>query len=206
VPERSVQMISKRILDVAGSLAMLAIFWPVIVAVSLIIWLTMGTPVLFRQTRPGQYARLFTLLKFRTMVASQSAVIDTSTDVARLTRVGIVLRRFSLDELPQLWNVLIGEMSLVGPRPLLIEYLNHYTPEQAKRHLMKPGITGLAQIQGRNAISWEQKFFWDTWYVDHWSLYLDLRIILLTVGKVIRQEGIRQAGHATMEKFGAERR
>jgi sugar transferase EpsL len=204
--QSSVGAVCKRILDLAGALAALAVLWPVMATVALMVWLTMGKPVLFRQVRPGQYEKPFTLLKFRTMVESQSAEIDTSTDVARLTRVGSVLRRFSLDELPQLWNVLMGEMSLVGPRPLLMEYLNQYTPNQAKRHLMKPGITGLAQVKGRNAITWEQKFLWDTWYVDHWSFWLDLRILLSTLGKVIRQEDIRQPGHATMEKFGAERR
>ena len=140
------------------------------------------------------------------MIEAPSSVIDPSTDAARLTSVGSVLRRFSLDELPQLWNVLKGEMSFVGPRPLLTEYLAHYTAEQAKRHLMKPGITGLAQVKGRNAISWEQKFHWDVWYVEHWSLWLDLRILLSTIQKVIRQEGITQQGQVTMEKFGAERR
>jgi len=202
----SVEAVCKRILDITGALAALAVLWPVMAVVAFIIWLTMGKPVLFRQIRPGQYEKPFTLLKFRTMVESQSSEIDTSTDVGRLTRVGNVLRRFSLDELPELWNVLMGEMSLVGPRPLLMEYLNHYTPEQAKRHLMKPGITGLAQVKGRNAITWEEKFLWDTWYVHHWNLWLDLRILLSTVGKVIRQEDIRQPGHATIEKFGAARR
>ena len=202
----SVGTVCKRILDITGALAALTVLWPVMAAVALVIRLTMGTPVFFCQVRPGQYEKPFTLVKFRTMAEWQSSEIDTSTDVARLTRVGNVLRRFSLDELPQLWNVLIGEMSLVGPRPLLMEYLNSYTPEQAKRHLMKPGITGLAQVKGRNAISWEQKFLWDAWYIDHWSFWLDLRILLSTVGKVIRQEDIRQPGHATMEKFGAERR
>jgi sugar transferase EpsL len=204
--QSSVGAVCKRILDLAGALAALAVLWPVMATVALMVWLTMGKPVLFRQVRPGQYEKPFTLLKFRTMVESQAAEIDTSTDEARLTRVGNVLRRFSLDELPQLWNVLMGEMSLVGPRPLLMEYLNHYTSDQAKRHLMKPGITGLAQVKGRNAITWDQKFLWDIWYVDHWSLWLDLRILLSTVGKVIRQRDIRQPGHATMEKFGAERR
>jgi len=193
-------------LDIAGALAALAVLWPVMAAVALIIFLTMGRPVVFRQVRPGQYGKPFMLLKFRTMIESQSSEIDTSTDVERLTRVGSILRRFSLDELPQLWNVLMGEMSLVGPRPLLMEYLNLYTPDQAKRHLMKPGMTGLTQVKGRNAITWKQKFLWDTWYVDHWSFWLDLRILLSTFGKVIRQEDIRQPGHATIEKFGAERR
>jgi sugar transferase EpsL len=204
--QSSVEIVCKRILDITGALAAFVVLWPVMIAVALLIRLTMGKPVFFCQMRPGQYEKSFTLVKFRTMVESQSSEIDTSTDVARLTRLGNILRRFSLDELPQLWNVLVGEMSLVGPRPLLMEYLNHYTPEQAKRHLMKPGMTGLAQVKGRNAITWEQKFLWDTWYVDHWSLWLDLRILLSTIGKVIRQEDIGQPGHATMEKFGAERR
>jgi sugar transferase EpsL len=204
--QSSVEAVCKRILDIAGALAALAVLWPLMAAVALVIRLTMGMPVLFCQVRSGQYEQPFTLLKFRTMVESQSSEIDTSTDVARLTRVGSVLRRFSLDELPQLWNVLVGEMSLVGPRPLLMEYLNYYTPEQAKRHLMKPGMTGLAQVKGRNAIAWQQKFLWDTWYVDHWSLWLDLRILLATVGKIVRQVDVSQPGHATMEKFGAERR
>src|SRR5215475_6667507 len=189
--QSSIAVVCKRILDITGAFVALVILWPVMTAVALIIWLTMGKPVLFRQVRPGQYEKPFTLLKFRTMVESRSSEVDTTRDAARLTRVGNLLRRFSLDELPQLWNVLIGEMSLVGPRPLLMEYLNHYTPEQAKRHLMKPGITGLAQVKGRNAITWEQKFLWDTWYVDHWSFWLDLRILLSTVGKVIRQADIR---------------
>jgi lipopolysaccharide/colanic/teichoic acid biosynthesis glycosyltransferase len=140
------------------------------------------------------------------MTESNSTEVDPSTDAARLTRVGRALRRFSLDEFPQLWNVLKGEMSMVGPRPLLMEYVTLYTPEQAKRHSMKPGITGLAQIKGRNAITWEEKFQWDTWYVEHWSLWLDVRIILASVITVFRQDGINQQGHATMEKFGAERR
>jgi lipopolysaccharide/colanic/teichoic acid biosynthesis glycosyltransferase len=140
------------------------------------------------------------------MGEARSLAIDPSTDATRLTRAGIALRRFSLDELPQLWNVLKGEMSLVGPRPLLTEYLDYYTPEQAKRHLMKPGITGLAQVKGRNAITWEQKFLWDVWYVEHWSFWLDIRILLSTVEKVIRREGISQQGHATIEKFGVERK
>lgn len=159
-----------------------------------------------RQIRPGEHERPFTLFKFRTMVEAQSSAIDPSTDGARLTKVGILLRRFSFDELPQLWNVLKGEMSFVGPRPLLMEYLGRYTAEQAKRHLMKPGITGLAQVKGRNTITWEEKFRLDTWYVDHWSLWLDLRILLSTFEKVISGEGVSQQGQATMEKFGAERR
>lgn len=193
-------------LDVAGALFALVVLWPVMAIVALIVWLTMGRPILFRQVRPGQQERPFTLFKFRTMVEAQPSAIDPSTDATRLTKVGIILRRFSLDELPQLWNVLKGEMSFVGPRPLLMEYLNRYTAEQAKRHLMKPGITGLAQVKGRNAITWEEKFRLDTWYVEHWSLWLDLRIFLSTFEKVIGGEGVSQQGQTTMEKFGAERR
>jgi lipopolysaccharide/colanic/teichoic acid biosynthesis glycosyltransferase len=196
----------KRLLDLAGASIGLVAFAPLMAAVALAIRLTMGKPVLFRQVRPGQFEQPFTLFKFRTMIESHSSEINPSTDEARLTRVGSALRRFSLDELPQLWNVWKGEMSLVGPRPLLMEYLAHYSSEQSKRHLMKPGMTGLAQIKGRNAITWEEKFEWDIRYVDHWNFLLDLRILLSTVGSVIRREGISQKGHATMEKFGAERR
>lgn len=196
----------KRLLDIAGGLLGLAILWPVMAVIAIMIRMTMGRPVLFVQVRPGLNGQPFALLKFRTMVEAPSAKVDPSTDAARLTRVGAVLRRFSLDELPQLWNVLTGKMSMVGPRPLLMEYLNHYTAEQAKRHLMKPGITGMAQVKGRNAITWEEKFTWDIWYVEHWSFWLDLRILMSTVVNVVRREGISQQGHATMEKFGAERR
>jgi sugar transferase EpsL len=196
----------KRFLDIVGASFGLVIVGPIMAATALAVRLTMGSPILFRQVRPGRHERPFTLLKFRTMTEAQSSTIDPSTDVARLTKTGVILRRFSLDELPQLWSVLKGEMSLVGPRPLLTEYLAYYTPEQAKRHLMKPGITGLAQVKGRNAITWEQKFQWDVWYVEHWSLWLDLRILFATIAKVIKREGISQQGHATMEKFGAERR
>ncbi len=196
----------KRIIDLAGALIVLAVVWPGMLLVALTIWLTMGKPILFRQMRPGLGARPFMLVKFRTMTEALSSTVDPSTDAARLTSVGKVLRRFSLDELPQLWNVLRGEMSLVGPRPLLMEYLSQYTPEQARRHLMKPGITGLTQVKGRNAITWEQKFHWDIWYIDHWSLWLDFRILWATIERVIRREGISQQGHATMEKFGVERR
>jgi len=196
----------KRILDIVGACLALAICWPAMCVIAIAIRLTMGRPILFRQVRPGLNEHPFTLLKFRTMIETNSPAIDPSTDAARLTRFGIFLRRFSLDELPQLWNVLKGEMSFVGPRPLLMEYLAHYTAEQSKRHLMRPGITGLAQVKGRNAISWEEKFQWDVWYVEHWSLWLDLKILLATVAKVIRQEGISQQGQATMEKFGVERR
>jgi sugar transferase EpsL len=195
----------KRIIDIVFSFIALVALLPVMILISLAIRLTMGKPILFRQVRPGQHERPFTILKFRTMVQTQSTVVDPSTDAARLTPVGSILRRLSLDELPQLWNVLKGNMSLVGPRPLLMEYLARYTPEQARRHCMKPGMTGLAQIYGRNAITWEEKFQWDIWYIDHWSFWLDLRILLATMKKVFKQSGIHQEGHATMQKFGTER-
>jgi len=206
VRSNTVGAASKRMFDIAGASIALAIAWPVMAAVAITVWLTMGRPILFRQVRPGRHEHPFTLIKFRTMIEAQSSPIDPANDAHRLTRVGIFLRRFSLDELPQLWNVLKGEMSFVGPRPLLTEYLAHYTAEQAKRHLMRPGITGLAQVKGRNSISWEQKFHWDVSYVEHWSLWLDLKILAGTVARVVRQEGISQQGQATMEKFGAERR
>ena len=195
----------KRALDFVVALFGLVLLSPVLLVIALVIRLSLGSPIFFQQVRPGYHSEPFTLVKFRTMTAGGS-VVDQSTDALRLTRVGRLIRKFSLDEFPQLWNVLKGEMSLVGPRPLLMEYLAHYTAEQAKRHLMKPGITGLAQIKGRNEITWEEKFLWDVWYVDHWSLWLDLRILVSTFEKIISGEGVSQQGHATMEKFGAERR
>jgi sugar transferase EpsL len=151
--------------------------------------------------RPGYRAAPFTIYKFRTMTESRAPEGNTRSDSERLTRFGRFLRSFSLDELPELFNVLRGEMSLVGPRPLLTQYLARYTPEQARRHEVLPGITGWTQVNGRNAISWEQKFRLDVWYVDHWSLGLDLRILLRTIWKVLRREGISQPGQATAEEF-----
>jgi lipopolysaccharide/colanic/teichoic acid biosynthesis glycosyltransferase/glycosyltransferase involved in cell wall biosynthesis len=196
----------KRIVDLIGALSALVIFFPILLLIALAIWGAMGRPILFRQMRSGKDGNPFILFKFRTMSETGSGGVDPSTDASRLTQIGILLRRFSLDELPQFWNVLKGEMSLVGPRPLLVEYLNVYTDEQAKRHRMKPGITGLAQTKGRNGITWEQKFYWDVWYVEHWSFWLDIRIIIATIERVIRSDGINQEGHATMEKFGASSR
>lgn len=161
----------------------------------------MGGPVLFRQIRPGRYARPFTLLKFRTMSERRDANGDLLPDADRLTRVGRLLRASSLDELPQLWNVLRGDISLVGPRPLLMEYLPRYSPEQARRHEVMSGITGWAQINGRNELTWEEKFALDTWYVDNWSLNLDLRILLLTFKYSLRRKGIFSSGHVTMPQF-----
>jgi sugar transferase EpsL len=186
---------AKRVGDVIGSAVALVVLVPGLALVGLLVRATIGTPVFFRQTRPGLRSRPFRLVKFRTMRQG------LGTDAERLTRHGRFLRRFSLDELPTFWNVLKGDMSLVGPRPLLMEYLDRYTPEQARRHEVKPGITGWAQVNGRNAITWEQKFALDAWYVDHQSLWLDVRVLALTIWKVLRREGISQHGQATVEYF-----
>ncbi len=191
----------KRTLDIAVALAGLAVLSPVLAVLALWIRVVMGSPVLFRQRRPGLGGAFFTLVKFRTMRAAFGADGQPLPDAQRLTRLGRFLRASSLDELPQLWNVLKGELSLVGPRPLLVEYLPLYTPEQARRHEVLPGITGWAQVNGRNAISWEQKFAFDVWYVDHWSFGLDLTILAMTAKKVIRREGVSAAGEATTTHF-----
>ena len=193
--------IVKRLLDIFVALAGLLILAPILVVLALAIRLSMGEPVLFRQVRPGYQGKPFTLLKFRTMNCACDAQGRLLPDAERLTRLGRLLRWLSLDEFPQLWNVLKGDMSLVGPRPLLMEYLERYTPEQARRLEVKPGITGWAQINGRNALTWEQKFALDLWYVDHWSLGLDARILLRTFWRVLKREGIAQGGHATMPEF-----
>lgn len=195
----------KRALDITIASAGLIAISPLFLIIAFVIRVTMGAPVFFRQVRPGYKTRPFTVVKFRTMTGDGSQV-EPSSDAARLTRLGNFLRRFSLDELPQLWNVLIGGMSLVGPRPLLTEYLRYYTPEQVRRHDVKPGITGWAQVNGRNDISWDRKFALDVWYVDHWSFRLDLRILFMTFWKVLTREGISQRGHVTTEKFGASGR
>jgi sugar transferase EpsL len=166
-----------------------------------LLWVTMGRPVLFRQTRTGQHGRPFQIIKFRTMANKQDTCSRVVQDEMRLTAVGRFLRATSLDELPELYNVLRGEMSLVGPRPLLAQYLERYSPEQARRLEVMPGITGWAQINGRNDLSWEQKFALDVWYVDHWSLWLDLQILMRTIWQVGRQRGISRAGHATTTEF-----
>jgi len=173
---------------------------PLFAMIALAVRLTMGAPILFRQKRPGLHGEPFTLLKFRTMAAEPGGGGE-APDAERLTPLGRVLRRTSLDELPELVNVLRGEMSLVGPRPLLMEYLPLYNPEQARRHEVRPGITGWAQVNGRNSIDWEEKFRLDVWYVDHRSFGLDLRILCKTVANVIGARGISHPGHATMERF-----
>jgi len=184
-----------------GAILALVLFSPLILAVAVAIRLNMGSPVLFRQQRPGLHGKSFTLLKFRTMSDAVGADGAALPDGTRMTRLGSFLRRTSLDELAELFNVLKGDMSLVGPRPLLTEYLPLYSVEQARRHDVRPGITGWAQVNGRNAIAWEQKFTYDIWYVDNQSVWLDLKILWMSVARVLRTEGISKAGHATAEKF-----
>src|SRR5260370_3828468 len=191
----------KSVCDRLAAALLLILMSPLLAVVAVLVRMVMGSPVLFRQRRPGLEGKIFELLKFRTMTDARDAQGKLLPDDARLTRFGRRLRSLSLDELPQLWNVLRGELSFVGPRPLLAEYLDRYTPEQARRHLVKPGITGWVQVNGRNAISWEEKFSLDTWYVDHWSLWLDFRILLLTVLRIFGRHGISQEGHATMPEF-----
>ncbi|MHB0956096.1 MAG: sugar transferase [Pirellulaceae bacterium] len=191
----------KRMLDVGGAGLALLGFAPLLAAIALGVRRSVGKPVLFRQTRPGLHGQPFEMIKFRTMADARDAQGNPLSDEARLTRFGRFLRKTSLDELPELWNVLKGDMSLVGPRPLLMQYLDRYTPTQARRHEVKPGLTGWAQINGRNAISWEKKFELDVWYVDHRSLALDLRIILVTIWKIFKREGISAAEHVTMPEF-----
>ena len=169
--------------------------------ISIIIFISMKKPILYQQIRAGLDGRPFVLYKFRTMLNLFDEAGNPLPDKQRLSRFGSFLRKTSLDELPELWNVLKGDMSLVGPRPLLMECLDRYTPEQARRHEVKPGITGWAQVNGRNAISWEEKFKLDVWYVDNWSIFLDIKIIFLTILKVLKGEGISAEGHATMPEF-----
>ena len=191
---------AKRALDVTGSALGLLLLSPVFLVVALLVRLRLGSPVLFRQTRPGLAGRPFVLLKFRTMRAPTPGETE-ATDAVRVTPLGRRLRAWSLDELPELWNVLRGDMSLVGPRPLLMEYLPLYSPRQARRHEMRPGITGLAQIRGRNALTWDEKFAHDVAYVDHRSLVMDLKILALTPLEVLRGRGVSHDGHATMPRF-----
>lgn len=193
--------VAKRIFDVAVSAALLVILSPVLIAVAILVRLNLGAPILFRQTRPGRAGRPFIILKFRTMLDAYDAEGRPLPDADRLTRFGNFLRRSSLDELPELLNVLRGDMSLVGPRPLIMAYLDRYSPEQAKRNLMRPGITGLAQVSGRNALPWEERFVLDTYYVEHWSFLLDVKILLRTVIKVFLREDISAEGHVTMPEF-----
>ncbi|OGO14482.1 MAG: sugar transferase [Chloroflexi bacterium RBG_16_47_49] len=193
--------ISKRVLDLTLTLPGIVILSPLLLLIAILVRVNYGTPIIFRQKRPGYRGKPFWVYKFRTMTNALNADDNLLPDSQRLTRLGRFLRSISLDELPELYNVLRGEMSWVGPRPLLMQYLERYTPEQARRHAVLPGITGWAQINGRNALTWEEKFKLDVWYVDHWSFGLDFKILLITVVKVLRREGITQPGHATAEEF-----
>ncbi|MDZ8050445.1 MAG: sugar transferase [Aulosira sp. ZfuVER01] len=191
----------KSILDRFIAAIALILCFPVLLLVAIAIYYRMGSPVIFAQPRPGKNGRIFKFYKFRTMTDERDAKGNLLPDAKRLTSFGKFLRKTSLDELPQLWNVLKGDMSFVGPRPLMVRYLERYTPEQARRHEVKPGITGWAQVNGRNSISWPEKFKLDVWYVDNWSWWLDLKILFLTAWKVVKKEGISQANHDTMEEF-----
>jgi sugar transferase EpsL len=191
----------KRFLDLSISLVMLLLLSPVFFLLTLLVRVKIGSPVFFTQTRPGLHGNSFTMVKFRTMTNACDVGGALLPDAERLTRFGRFLRATSLDELPELWNVLKGDMSLVGPRPLLMEYLPLYSPEQARRHDVRPGITGWAQVNGRNAISWDEKFKLDVWYVDNQSLWLDVKILLLTVKRVFQRHGISADGEVTMPRF-----
>ena len=192
---------SKRLFDLLLTWLGLVIISPLLLVLAFSVWLVHGSPVLFQQKRPGYRSQPFMNYKFRTMTERRDAQGNLLPDAERLTRLGRFLRSTSLDELPELLNVLRGEMSLVGPRPLLLQYLDRYTPEQARRHDVLPGMTGWAQINGRNMLTWEEKFRLDIWYVDHWSLWLDLKILLQTFWKVLRREGISQSGQVSSEEF-----
>lgn len=192
----------KRAIDVAGGLIGLVVLSPILVVVSGLVRVKLGSPIMFVQQRPGRDGQPFAMRKLRTMTSERGADGELLPDDRRLTSFGRLLRSTSLDELPGLWNVLVGDMSLVGPRPLLMRYLDRYTPVQARRHEVRPGITGLAQVSGRNALSWEDRFDLDVWYVDQCSLSLDLSILWRTVSKVFKREGISAEGQATMSEFG----
>jgi len=195
----------KRAFDIAASTSALIVLSPVLAITAYKVKKELGSPVLFRQTRPGLHGKPFEMIKFRTMKDATDKEGNALPDSERLTDFGKKLRASSLDELPELWNVLKGDMSLVGPRPLLMEYLPLYSAEQAKRHNVRPGVTGYAQVNGRNSLSWEDKFKLDTWYVEHQSLWLDMKILLKTVKKVIIKDGISAEGEATMTKFTGSR-
>lgn len=199
--ERRLQLKLKRVFDVVIALLGILLLAPVMACIAFFVLIAMGPPVLFRQERAGKDGKPFILYKFRTMLDLKDERGQPLPDEERLTPLGKFLRSTSLDELPELWNVLKGDMSLVGPRPLPVRYLERYTREQNRRHEVKPGITGWAQVNGRNALSWEEKFRYDVWYVDNWNLWLDLKILALTIFKVLKREGISAAGHATMPEF-----
>jgi len=191
----------KRLFDIFFSIFLLVFLSPLLVLIAILVWIFIGRPVLFSQARPGLNEELFTLVKFRTMTNETDSNGVLLEDAVRLNKFGKFLRSTSLDELPELWNILKGEMSFVGPRPLLMEYLPLYSSQQKERHNVRPGITGWAQINGRNTISWEEKFDLDVWYVRNWSFLLDIKILFMTITSVIKREGISSEGEATMSKF-----
>ncbi len=193
--------VAKRLFDLLVTSLGLIVISPLLLVLALLVWIILGAPILFRQLRSGYKGQPFTTFKFRTMNNRCTPDGNLLPDAERLTALGNFLRSTSLDELPGLFNILCGEMSLVGPRPLVVQYLDRYSPEQMRRHDMLPGLTGWAQVNGRNALTWEAKFMLDVWYVDHWSLWLDIKIIFLTLWKVVKREGINQPGHATAEEF-----
>jgi lipopolysaccharide/colanic/teichoic acid biosynthesis glycosyltransferase len=193
--------VGRRLLDLILTIPALILLAPLLALIALLVRLKLGSPILFRQVRPGLHGQPFTIYKFHTMTDVCNAQSNLLPDEKRLTPFSRFLRSTSLDELPELFSVLKGEMSLVGPRPLLMQYLGRYTPEQRRRHEVKPGITGWAQVKGRNAITWEEKFALDVWYMDHQSLWLDLKIIVLTTWKILKREGINQPGQATAQEF-----
>lgn len=191
----------KRLFDLIAAICGLSLLWPLLLFLALLVRIRLGSPVLFKQQRPGLYGKPFYIYKFRSMTDRRDENGELLPDAERLPSFGQMLRKYSLDELPQLYNVLRGDISLVGPRALLMEYLPLYSPEQARRHEVRPGITGWAQVNGRNAISWEEKFACDVWYVEHHSFMLDIKILWMTLLKVLRSEGVSQQGHVTMERF-----
>jgi sugar transferase EpsL len=193
--------LSKRLLDLALTIPMLVLISPLLLIIAALVLIAHGRPVLFCQLRPGYRGKPFYVYKFRTMTEDSDEQGNLLPDTHRLTRLGSFLRSYSLDELPEFLHVLSGKMSLVGPRPLLMQYLERYTPEQMRRHDVLPGITGWAQVNGRNTLTWEDKFRYDVWYVDHWSLWLDIKILAITFWKVIKREGINQPGRATADEF-----
>lgn len=199
--KKPLESTGKRITDVVLAAGALCLFWPAIAWAAVLLACTQGFPVLFRQIRPGLHGRPFTLVKLRTMTNARDSEGNFLPDEQRLTRVGSIIRLLCLDELPQLWNVLRGEMSLVGPRPLLAEYWDLYTPEQRRRHEVKPGMTGWAAVNGGNSLSWEEKFHLDVWYVDNWSLLLDFKILVKTCLRVIKRQGVQPEGKVTVEPF-----
>jgi sugar transferase EpsL len=201
----SASMKWKRAFDLLVSSIGLVVFSPLLVAVAICILASMGRPIVFRQVRPGLRGEPFTLYKFRTMSEARDESGNLLANDSRLTALGMFLRSSSLDELPELWNVLTGDMSMVGPRPLLMEYLELYTPEQMRRHDLRPGITGWAQVNGRNTASWEDRFLMDVWYVDNCTLWLDMKILVMTIWKVLMRKGISQPGKSTIDRFKGTR-